>query len=36
MGLIDKLTDDKQYREDWFRFKQVALEEYVRKKIGKY
>jgi len=25
-----------KYREDWFRFKQVALEEYVRKEIGRY
>jgi len=25
-----------KYREDWFRFKQMAMEEYLRKKIGKY
>jgi len=25
-----------KYREDWFRFKQMAMEEYVKSKIGQY
>ena len=33
---FNAIVHNSKYREDWFRFKQMAMEEYVRRAIGQY